>query len=282
MKKFLYFFGILALIAGFVSSCSKDEDNENENEPSIPQKRLSKVIEFPGDSDESITVYEYDDKGRCISYAFTDTYSGKTTKHNRTYEGNTMTEEWTYNGEPFSCIYTFDSNDNLISKKYEDLDGSDYYTYKYDNKGHLISETRTNDYRTRALTFEWEVGNISKITEYYKSDDYESADSIIFKYTNSEHPTPVKNTAKLSVMQSNYFDLDPIYSNLGIAPKNLPVHAIEYYTASDFDDETNTYIDTTETEEYDFKWVLDGDQYPIKMIYKDEDSEFTYFDISWE
>jgi len=273
--------GILALIAGFVSSCSKDDENDNENEPSVSQKGLSKVIEFPGDLDESIFVYEYDDKGRCISN--TRTYDGKSTTYSYTYEGNTMTEEWTYNGKPFSCIYTFDSKGNLISKKREGEYSYDCI-YKYDNESHLISETYTNidGKSTETITYEWENANVSKIIEYYKSDDYESADSIIFKYTNSEHPTPVKNTAKLSVMQSNYFDLDPIYSNLGVAPKNLPVHAIEYYTASDFDDETNTYIDTTETEEYNLDWILDGDQYPIKMIYKDEDSEFTYFDITWE
>lgn len=281
MKKFLYFFGILALIAGFVSSCSKDDENDNENEQSIPQKRIAKVIEFPGDLDESIYVYEYDDKGRCISYAFTDTYSGRITKHSYTYEGNTMTEEWTYNGEPFSCIYTFDSKGNLTSKKYEDLDGSDYYTYKYDNKGHLISETRTNGYSTRALSFEWEDGNVSKITEYYKSEKQESTQPIIFKYTNSEHPTPIKNAAKLSVFQSNYFDLDPISSNFGIAPKNLPVHVIETILHGYDDEDGNSYY-TTDTEEYDLDWLLDGDQHPIKMIFKDEDSEYTYFDISWE
>ena len=272
MKKFLYFFGILALIAGLVSSCSKDDENENDNKLSIPQKRIAKLVKIPGDLDESITIYEYDDKGRCIFSTYT--FDGKETKYKYAYEGNTMTETtYSYQGDTSITIYTYNSKGYCESEKREREHDSYTSTYKYDNEGHLISETTITDSHTSTMTFEWENENVTKIKRDYKSDSQESTKTIILKYTNQSHPTPITNTAKLSVLEAAcYFDIDPILSKFGVSPKNLPIHAIETFT-----DEEGT-----ETEEYGIEWVLDGDQYPITLKYKDEDSEHTHFNAFWE
>lgn len=272
MKKFLYFWGILALIAGLVSSCGKDEENENDNKQSIPQKRIAKLVMIPGDLDELSTIYEYDDKGRCISSTYT--YDGKVGKENYTYEGNTMTKTtYSYYGDTSITIYTYNSKGYLESIKGEDKYDSYIYSYKYDNEGHLISETTITDSHTSTMTFEWENENVTKIKRDYKSDFQESTETTIFKYTDQNHPTPIKNAAKLSVLESAYyFDIEPILSKFGVSPKNLPIHAIETFT-----DEEGT-----ETEEYGIEWVLDGDQYPITLKYKDEDSEHTHFNAFWE
>lgn len=283
MKKFLYFLGILALIAGLVSSCNKDDENENENKPSIPQKRIAKLVKFPGDLDEeSSTIYEYDDKGRCISSTYT--YDGKVGKENYTYEGNTMTKTmYTYYGDTSITIYSYNSKGYLESIKREGEHDSFTCTYKYDNEGYLISETEANDFNTSTTTFEWKNGDIIKIKEYHKNSKYERIDSMIIKYTNQGHPTPITNTAKLSVMESvYYFDIDPIYSNFGVSPKHLPVHIIESTAAVEVDTATDTYTFTDYTEEYSMEWVLDGDQYPITLKYKDEDSDYIYFNAFWE
>lgn len=272
MKKFLYFFGILALIAGLVSSCSKDDENENENKRSIPQKRIAKFVKFPDDLDELSTIYEYDDKGRCISSTYT--YDGKVGKENYTYEGNTMTKTtYSYYGDTSITIYTYNSKGYCESEKREGEHDSYTCTYKYDNEGHLISETTITDSHTSTMTFEWKNENVTKIKRDYKSDSQESTKTIILKYTNQSHPTPITNTAKLSVLESAYyFDIDPIYSNFGVSSKNLPVHVIETFT-----DEEGT-----ETEEYGIEWVLDGDQYPITLNFKEENLDYIYFNAFWE
>ena len=272
MKKFLYFFGILALIAGLVSSCSKDDENENENKRSIPQKRIAKFVKFPDDLDELSTIYEYDDKGRCISSTYT--YDGKVGKENYTYEGNTMTKTtYSYYGDTSITIYTYNSKGYCESEKREGEHDSYTCTYKYDNEGHLISETTITDSHTSTTTFEWKNENVTKIKRDYKSDSQESTKTIFFKYTDQNHPTPITNTAKLSVLESAYyFDIDPIYSNFGVSSKNLPVHVIETFT-----DEEGT-----ETEEYGIEWVLDGDQYPITLNFKEENFDYIYFNAFWE
>lgn len=272
MKKFLYFFGILALIAGLVSSCNKDDENENENKPSIPQKRIAKLVKFPGDLDESITIYEYDDKGRCIFSTYT--FDGKETKYKYAYEGNTMTEiTYSYDGDTAISIYTYNSKGYLESEKRDAQSNPYTYAYKYDNEGHLISVTRTNDFYTKIITFEWKNGDVVKIKENYRDSEYERCDSMILKYTNQDHPTPIRNAAKLSVMETAYhIDIDPIYSNFGVSSKNLPVHVIETFT-----DEEGT-----DTDEYSTEWVLDGDQYPITLNFKEENFDYIYFNAFWE
>ena len=272
MKKFLYFWGILALIAGLVSSCGKDDENENDNKQSIPQKRIAKLVKFPDDLDELSTIYEYDDKGRCISSTYT--YDGKVGKENYTYEGNTMTNtSYSYDGDTSISIYTYNAKGYLESIKREDKYNSYIYSYKYDNEGHLISETIISGQHTSTTTFEWENGNVIKTKENYKSDFQESTETTIFKYTDQNHPTPIKNAAKLSVMETAYhIDIDPIYSNFGVSSKNLPVHVIETFT-----DEEGT-----DTDEYSMEWVLDGDQYPITLNFKEENFDYIYFNAFWE
>ncbi|MEE1064214.1 MAG: hypothetical protein UH071_11160 [Paludibacteraceae bacterium] len=281
MKKFLYFFGILALIAGLVSSCSKDD--ENENKPSIPQKRIAKLVKFPGDLDEeSSTIYEYDDKGRCISSTYT--YDGKVGKENYTYEGNTMTKTtYSYYGDTSITIYSYNSKGYLESIKREGEHDSYTCTYKYDNEGHLISETTITDSHTSTMTFEWENGDVIKIKENNKNSHYERTDSVMFKYTTQRHPTPVANAVKLSVLESTcYFDIDPTFSNMGISPKHLPMHVIETTAHVEVDIATDTYTFTDYTEEYDLEWVLDGDQYPITLNFKEENLDYIYFNAFWE
>lgn len=266
MKKFLYFLGILALIAGLVSSCSKDEDEGGNGSTSVPQKRLVKKIESPGDIDESILEYEYDDKGRYISYTYSS--NGHTYKNTYTHEGNTITKK-NSNDEGEIRIYTFNSKGNLESRILKNEDYNNNYVYKYDNKDHLISKTKTySSGKVEITTYEWENGNVTKIIYSYKSDNHEPTETVIFKYIDQYHPTPIKNAGNLSVLQID--DIDPIYSNMGVAPKNLPVCI--------------SYTDDEDTDEYYIEWVLDGDGYPIKMIEKEEgDSSYEYtVEIFWE
>ena len=48
MKKLVYFFGIFALIAGFVTSCGDDDDddegNGNSGGKTVSQKKLKKLV----------------------------------------------------------------------------------------------------------------------------------------------------------------------------------------------------------------------------------------------
>ena len=61
MKKIVGFFGIFALIAGFVTSCGDDDDDDEV----FVQKRLVKLTKG-GESSE----FKYDSDGRCVAYSF--------------------------------------------------------------------------------------------------------------------------------------------------------------------------------------------------------------------
>lgn len=137
MKKFIYFCGILALIAELVLSCSK----EDEKEPYSPQKRIAQMVLFP-ECNPIYKYYEYDNKGRCIS---SSTFYEEETKYSYTYEENTMTKTtYSYQGDTSISIYTYNSKGYLESIKGE----REYGLFTYDNEGHLISGTINSDIHT--------------------------------------------------------------------------------------------------------------------------------------
>ncbi|MEE0084435.1 MAG: hypothetical protein UE068_09455 [Paludibacteraceae bacterium] len=268
MKKFIYSCGILALIAELVLSCSK----EDEKEPYSPQKRIAQMVLFP-ECNPIYKYYEYDNKGRCISSTYT--YDGKVEKENYTYEENTMTKT-TYSdqGDTSISIYTYNSKGYLESIKGE----KEYGLFTYDNEGHLISGTiKSNMHTHTSATYEWENENVTKIKRNFKMDSVELTTTTIFEYTNYRHPTPIKNAVKLSAWESAMaFEFDPIFTNLGVYPKNLPIHAIN---------NTFTYTEDTVTQKqssYDIEWVLDGDQYPITINLKKGYTEETHLKAFWK
>lgn len=268
MKKFIYFCGILALIAELVSSCGKDD----ENEPSFPQKRIANMVVFPEDY-PIYNYYEYDDKGRCISS--TSTHDGEETKYSYTYEENTMTKTtYSYQGDTSISIYTYNSKGHLESIKGE----KEYGLFTYDNQGHLISETINSDIHTSA-TYEWENENVTKIKRNIKRDSEELTITTILEYTNYRHPTPIKNAVKLSAWESaGALEIDPIFTNLGVSPKNLPVHVISTIDTFTYEEDTVTQKQSS----YDIEWVLDGDQYPITINIKKGYTEETHLNVFWE
>lgn len=286
MKKFLYFFGILALIAGLVSSCSKDEDeggNDNSN-PYVPQKKIVKVIDIEDDT----TIFNYDENKK-LSFS-SSSWMGKTRYEKYyTWEGNNVIEKRIYKStfwgdETSTVVYTHNSKGYLESGKYEGDNGYANTLYKYDSQGHLISEIYSeDDGYTYTRTFEWENGNITKITGIEKRDNEKTPRetiTMIVKYTSQKNPLPIKNVANLSIIQIEPFDFalfHPIHSKTGVATKNLPVYVS--YTEIDYDPDTDT--EETETEEEDIEWEMDNDGFPTKKIHNDGTYQSTT-EIFWE
>ena len=219
--------------------------------------------------------YEYDNKGRCISSTYT--YDGKVEKENYTYEENTMTKTtYSYQGDTSISIYTYNSKGHLESIKGE----KEYGLFTYDNEGHLISGTiKSNMHTHTSATYEWENENVTKIKLNFKMDSEELTTTTIFEYTNYRHPTPIKNAVKLSAWESaGALEIDPIFTNLGVSPKNLPVHVISTIDTFTYEEDTVTQKQSS----YDIEWVLDGDQYPITINLKKGYTEETHLKAFWK
>lgn len=262
MKKFLYFFGILALIAGFVSSCSKDDDEVNNDSKTSTQKKLIKKIDDVGGDDEYTTEYSYDSEGKCVSKVL----YGDRLVHSHTdykYEDNRIIVV-SYRKEDNSLIDStiISIGSNGFIESHEEI--TSYYKYltkyEYDDKGQLISEK--NYYGDMVLSnytiYEWEDGNVVKEKYHEEGLDFE----ITYKYTNSTHKSPIAN--KLNLYLFPYFSLDPIHQKYGISGKNLPVSLIEG------------------NDEELIEWTFDADGYPIRVanIYNSiEDNVIKYV---WE
>ena len=256
MKKLVYFFGIFALIAGFVTSCGDDDDddegNGNSGGKTVSQKKLKKLVE-----DNYYWEYTYDKDGRCTSYS--EFYQNEPNeKANYKYEGNKIIEECCLlDGEVRSTITVIiNPNGYIESKTTENGGSSDKTVYAYDNQGHLISETCTDDDGyCRITTYTWENGNISKVETHENNSGYEYKQTMYVEYTNSNYATPLENKAGFNWSQiDDGFILPYYFGTGGVALKNLPV-AIKYEEEERNDVQTLT-------------WTFDGDGYPVKVVSK--------------
>lgn len=256
MKKFLCFFGIFALIAGFVTSCGDDDDDDDGNGTpggkTVSQKKLKKLV----DGNES-WEYVYDKDGRCTSY--TDFYQNQPNeKTNYKYDGSKIVEECSLLDDTVRCTTTilFNSKGYIESESTEKDGTSDNTVYTYDNQGHLISESYTDDEEyNRTVTYTWENGNVSKIEVKEISEGVEYGFVRYYEYTNSNYSSPIDNKVGFNALQIEDGFVSPYYfGTVGASMKNLPV-AIRYEGEEQNDVQTLT-------------WTFDGDGYPVKVVSK--------------
>lgn len=244
MKKIVGFFGIFALIAGFVTSCGDDDDDDEV----FVQKRLVRLA-TGGESSE----FKYDSDGRCVAYnLFKDReiYFKSSYK----YEGNTMTIE-SYNNE-IQQTYSASLNSKGYLEMREFIIGNDKirFEYEYDNQGHLIVEYLFYEEGSVDTTrYEWENGNL------VKKDN--GAYIITYKYTNKNHMSPIENKSGLQFFTPYNFDgaLDGL---LGKPCKNIPVSFVE-----NFAEEGDMVLDYLKGTETASKWMFDKNGYPISVVY---------------
>lgn len=194
MKKLFIYFSILALIAGFASSCNKDDEGSNNNGSSA-QKRLVKEIEHDRYGDYVYT-YEYDNSGRCIA----ETEAGDKTLYS--YSGNKIIRD---DGKK---IITLNSKGFIESMEW--IDADDKFTYTYDNQGYLISGFEEGE----NTTYVWENGNI--VQKIWNTTGG-TATTYYYKYTNDIFTTPIVN--KTGFILDDFYPL-AVYGN---PCKNLPV-----------------------------------------------------------
>ena len=270
MKKLVYFFGIFALIAGFVTSCGDDDDddegNGNSGGKTVSQKKLKKLVE-----DNYYWEYTYDKDGRCTSYS--EFYQKEPSeKANYKYEGNKIIEECCLlDGEVRSTITVIiNPNGYIESETTENGGASDNTVYTYDNQGHLISESYSDEEsdETRVTTYTWENGNVSKIEV---KDIYEGEESeyvMYYEYTNSNYSSAIDNKAGFNALQIEDGFISPYYfGTVGVSMKNLPV-SIKYDGEERHETQTLT-------------WTLDGDGYPVKVTSK-LGSDVDSIEFVWE
>ncbi|MEE1083260.1 MAG: DUF4595 domain-containing protein [Paludibacteraceae bacterium] len=268
MKKFLCFFGIFALIAGFVTSCGDDDDDDGNGTSggkNVPQKKLRKL----NDGNDS-WEYVYDKEGRCSFYTEYD-HNEPVEKINYKYEDNKIIEECCrLDGAVRSTItIILDSNGNIESETTENGGSSDKTVYAYDNQGHLISETCTDDDGyCRITTYTWENGNISKVETHENNSGYEYKQTMYVEYTNSNYATPLENKAGFNWSQIDDGFISPYYfGTLGASLKNLPV-AIKY-------------VEEERQETQTLTWTFDGDGYPVKVV-SNLSSDVNSIEFVWE
>ena len=256
MKKLVYFFGIFALIAGFVTSCGDDDDddegNGNSGGKTVSQKKLKKLVD-----DNYYWEYTYDKDGRFASYS--EFYQNEPSENaNYKYESNKIIEECCLLDGTVRCVTTInlDSNGYIESETTENGGSFDKTVYSYDNQGHLISEKYTDEEsgELETITYTWENGNISKVAVKNIYGGAESEYVRYFEYTNSSYTSPVENKVGINMLQISDGFISPFYSAGGVALKNLPV-TIKYEGEDMHDVQTLT-------------WTLDADGYPVKVTTK--------------
>ena len=248
MKKIVGFFGIFALIAGFVTSCGDDDDDDEV----FVQKRLVKLTKG-GESSE----FKYDSDGRCVAYNFFK--DGEIyVKSSYKYEGNTITIESDNNGTPETYSATLNSKGDLETRDFFIGISKDRFKYEYDNQGYLIAEYLfyENGRVDTTMKCEWENGNLVRV----KKDNGNYI--ISYKYTNKNHTSPIENKSGLQFFTPYNFDgaLDGL---LGIPCKNIPVSFVYEYFAEE-GDMVLDYLKGTETAS---KWMFDKNGYPISVVY---------------
>lgn len=257
MKKLFNFLGVIALVAGFATSC-KEKDNKDDDNGH--QKRLVKVV----DNDYTYE-FTYDNDGKCVSQL----YDGTTQKGQYKYDGNTLTIE-SYNSndsETFSA--------NLNSKGY--LESREFihgkFKYEYDKQGHLIAEYYHNENGSVDTTkYEWEDGNL------VKKDDGTLV--ISYKYTNSNYTSPIENKSRFHFF--NPYSFDNVYEFLlGEPCKNIPVSL--YESVGSKGSGGDVVLDNLEAEgERPIQWVFDNDGYPTKMQYTDRKGDVQIKEMYWK
>lgn len=250
MKKIICLSGILAMLAGFVTSCNKDESDNDEKKAAV-KKQLVKMVDI-----HFLYEFVYDNEGKCTSYIeyHDETISEKV---NYKYEGNTTIEECCLDDGTVrvTTTMTYNSNGYLESEDVDNGGDTEKTVYTYNDLGQLISSNTSDpEGYSASSTYTWENGNVTKVHCKEVEDEYEYEYDVIYNYTNTTYTTPIENKAGLSIHQIiNSFR--PHYSKMGVATKSLPV-SIAY--------EYNGIVDRTDT----MDWTLDGYDYPTKMILK--------------
>lgn len=262
MKKFIYFLGVLALMAGFVS-CEKEEGEDDGN--SKKAKKLTKVVDG-----SSYYSFAYDESGRCSSYY--DSAEDETAKYTY-YDGKIVEKVCLPDGDVrVTTTLSLNSDGYLKSMKVEN-GGAEITVFSYDNQGQLVSETVSDeDGYTRMSKYTWENGNITKAETHEQEDGWSYDMTILFEYTNSENLTPIENKVGFTIMQFNNvynapYTISTPYAMIGASLKNLPV-GLKY---KDLSEELTSTI----------TWTMDAEGYPTKMLSKEGYNENSV-EFVWE
>ncbi len=269
MKKLVYFFGIFALIAGFVTSCGDDDDDDEGNgsnggSNSVVQKKLAKVVVDGYDSYE----FKYDNDGKCTSFLDLENNQLIETT-NFKYEGNKIVEECCLLDGTVRVTTTIILNSKGYVESVTRVNGGSETTmYEYDNQGRLISESYTDeDGESVVKTYTWENGNISKVDVHEKDGDNDFRHSLYIGYTNSAYPNGIENKAGINYTQFDDEFVSPYYKVAGVALDKLPL-TVKYSI-----DEGSAVQTIT--------WTLDSDGYPIRSV-SDYGSDKDTFEFVWE
>lgn len=270
MKKFIFPLCILALSAGFFTSCDDDDDDNNDNGSIVINQNLKKLVSstYVEDGHELETKYEYDSKGRLIKSH--DTFGTEEYAYNgNSVTGTSVTEDWNEVGSGKLNVNGFIETITLQDK----ISGSVIVNeFTYDKDGHRIKNTYKENSKDHSdyseSIFVWENGDLISGTEkvHDEYDDghvYDDEISYTFKYTNDVVAEPIENKACILFDSPYVTGLGSTASSrnlYGVAGKHLPVSAIE-----------------SDGNENKFEWTFDADGYPIKLVDK-----YSTLYLTWE
>lgn len=239
MKKVISIFGVFALMAGFLSSC----DKEDVDSVVAPKKRLVKQTfhtfdhyhDFEGGVEtikqievQSVSTYLYDSEGKCTTALNGENGDSKVVYK---YEDDRIIAEY-YQADTVCMSTTYMLNQMGYVEKMVGTASS--YEYRYDDQGHL-----THDVGWVYTKYVWTDGNVTEIRSTYYDN---SVDTVFYKYVNDKYPTPIDNIAGISVSGS----VNPAFP-MGVKNKNLPVSKI------------------VNGKEITYEYEFDADGYPTKM-----------------
>lgn len=270
MKKFIFPLCILALSAGFFTSCDDDDDDNNDNGSIVINQNLKNLVYSDG---QGGTKFEYDSKGRCVK-SYSPRGTSEYTYNGNTITGTSVTEDWNevlsgkLNSNGF--FKTLTSQDKISGEVSVE-------NYTYDKDGHVIKNTyKINSIEDNyaayfELIYVWENGDLVSCTEKsheeYEGDVYDEERNYSFKYTNDVVTEPIENKACIPLIQPYLEGLDKYISLrnfVGVAGKHLPVSIVH-----------------PEGQELIIDWTFDADGYPINVSSSIQNSLYS-LELTWE
>lgn len=264
MKKAIFLLGMLALPLLTFNSCEKEDDStepisyENTN-----LKHIVSATRYGGPY-----TFKYDSEGRMI-YEKWGLDSNTAMELNLQYTNNTISGTRSFDSTQDSAANTdevvsgtLNSNGYVSSIKFEDetFGTGTTYNYTYDANNHRVSCRTSSD--GSVTNWVWRNGNLASIKEEGQNS------SVTFTYTNETITEPIENKGKLLLLTvDNEVDemVNPIY---GVASKELPVSA------------TTTFDGQTVTATY--KWTLDEDGYPVKLLFSTSYGANVTYTFVWQ
>lgn len=257
MKKIILCLGVVALTSTFFSSCSKDDDKDNNYSYQVSDKKLVSAV-----CGNRTYTFEYDASGRVVkeSSVYQSSSEKVVSESDMSYNGNsfTVTTKDKENDEEYNTVLKGTLNANGYISEFTEIDDEGEETIsKFSYKDGFLSSVETvstwinedgeKESYGEKETWTWKDGDLMSYTEEF---DDENPEVYIYIYSSELF----ENKGYLSFIYPWVEAVPSSTANRvlsGLAGKHLPNAIHRESNGSIYKDE--------------LKWEFDADGYPVSV-----------------